>query len=105
MFEPKICSVRNRSSYSCDWYNMAWQNERQWWRSHFKWSESTDSATIQCLGVSDAENEDFSEVNENEKHIVNMDIMLDNYDPTVPACDELLSSQEIMIAPGEGRYL
>ena len=28
---------------------------------------STDSATIQCLGDSDAENEDFNEVNENEK--------------------------------------
>ena len=36
---------------------------------------STDSATIQCLGDSDAENEDFSEVNENKKHIVDMDTM------------------------------
>ena len=34
---------------------------------------STDSATIQCLGDSDAENEDFSEVNENKKYIVDMD--------------------------------
>ena len=33
---------------------------------------STDSATIQCLGDSDAENEDFSEVNENEKHNASM---------------------------------
>ena len=33
------------------------------------------------LGDSDAENEDFSEVNENEKHIVDMDTMWDNYDP------------------------
>ena len=64
---------------------------------------STDSATIQCLGDSDAENEDFSEVNENEKHIADMDTMLDNYDPTVPTCDEPLSPQEIMFAPGEGQ--
>ena len=64
---------------------------------------STDSATIQCLGDSDAENEDFSEVNENEKHIVDMDTMLDNYEPTVPTCDELLSPQEITFAPGEGQ--
>ena len=28
--------------------------------------------------------------------------MLDNYDPTVPICDELLSPQEITFAPGEG---
>ena len=64
---------------------------------------STDSATIQCLDDSDAENEDFSEVNENKKHIVDMDTMLDNYDPTVPTCDELLSPQEITFAPGEGQ--
>ena len=64
---------------------------------------SSDSATIQCLGDSDAENEDFSEVNENEKHIVDMDTMLDNYDPTVPTCDELLSPKEITFAPGEGQ--
>ena len=44
---------------------------------------STDSATIQCLGDSDTENEDFSKVNENEKHIVDMDTMLDNYNSTV----------------------
>ena len=31
---------------------------------------STDSATIQCLGDSDAENEEFSEVNENKKNIL-----------------------------------
>ena len=48
---------------------------------------STDSATIQCLGDSDAENEDFSEVNKNKKHIVDMDTMLDIYDPTVPTCE------------------
>ena len=60
---------------------------------------STDSATIQCLGNSDPENEDFSEVNENKKYIVDMDTMLDNCDPTVPTCDELLSPQEIMFAP------
>ena len=35
---------------------------------------STDSATIQCLGNSDAENEDFSEVNENKEHIVDRGI-------------------------------
>ena len=64
---------------------------------------STDSATIQCLGDSDAENEDFSEVNENKKHIVHMDTLLDNYDPTVPTWDELLSPQEITFAPGEGQ--
>ena len=64
---------------------------------------STDSATIQCLGDSDAENEDFGEVNENEKCIVDMDTMLDNYDPTVPTCDELLSQQEVTFAPGEGQ--
>ena len=29
---------------------------------------STDSTIIQCLGDRDAENEDLSEVNENEKH-------------------------------------
>ena len=63
----------------------------------------TDSATIQCLGDSDAENEDFSEVNENVKHIVNMETMLDNYDHTVPKCNELLSPQEITFAPGEGQ--
>ena len=27
--------------------------------------------------------------------------MWDNYDPTIPTCDELLSPQEIMFAPGE----
>ena len=27
--------------------------------------------------------------------------MLDNYDPTVPTCDELLSPQEITFTPGE----
>ena len=32
-----------------------------------------------------------------------MDIMLDNYDPAVPTCDELLSPQEITFAPGEGK--
>ena len=64
---------------------------------------STDSDTIQCLGDSDAENEDFSEMNENKKHTVDMDIMLDNYDPTVPTCDELLSPQEITFAPHEGQ--
>ena len=64
---------------------------------------STDSATIQCLGDSDAKNEDFSEVN--EKHIVDMDTMLDNYDPTVPTCDGLLSPQEIMLALVKDRYL
>ena len=42
---------------------------------------STDSAKIQCLGDSDTENEDFGEVNESKKHIVDMDTMLDNYDP------------------------
>ena len=55
------------------------------------------------LGDSDAENEDFSEVNENEKHIVDMDTMVDNYDPTLPTCDELLSPQEIMFVSGEGQ--
>ena len=64
---------------------------------------STDSATIQCLGDSDAENEDFSKVNEIEKHIVDMYTMLDDYDPTVPTCDKLLSPQEITFAPGEGQ--
>ena len=64
---------------------------------------STDSATIQCLGDSDAEYEDFSKVNEIEKHIVDMDTMLDDYDPTVPTCDKLLSPQEITFAPGEGQ--
>ena len=64
---------------------------------------STDSATIQCLGDSNAENEDFSEVNENKKHIVDMDTMWDNYDPTVPTCDELLSPQKITFALGEGQ--
>ena len=48
---------------------------------------STHSPTIQCLGDTDAEKEDFSKVNENEKHIVDMDTMLHNYDPTVPTCD------------------
>ena len=38
-----------------------------------------------------------------KKHIVGMDTMLDNYDPTVPTCDELLSPQEITFAPGEGQ--
>ena len=65
--------------------------------------KSIDSATIQCLGDSDAENEDFIEVNENEKHIVGIDTMLDNYGPTVPTCDELLSLQEITFVPGEGQ--
>ena len=37
------------------------------------------------------------------KNIVDMDTMLHNYDPTVPACDELLSPQEITSAPGEGQ--
>ena len=64
---------------------------------------STDSATIHCSGDSDAENEDFSEMNENVKHIVDMDTMLDNYDPTVPTCDKLLSPQEITFAPAEGQ--
>ena len=64
---------------------------------------STDSATIQCLCDSDAENEGFGEVNENEEHIADMDTMLDNYDPTVPTCDELLSPQKITFAPGEGQ--
>ena len=62
---------------------------------------STASTTIQCLGDSDAENEDFSEVNENENHIIGMDTKLDNYDPTVPTCDEPLSPQEITFLPGE----
>ena len=31
---------------------------------------STDLATIQCLGDSNAENEDFSEVNENKKTLL-----------------------------------
>ena len=35
--------------------------------------------------------------------IVDLDTMLDNYDPTVPTCDEILSPQEIMFAPGEGQ--
>ena len=48
---------------------------------------STDSPTIQCLGDTDAEKEDFSKVNENEKDIVDMDTMLDNYDSTVLTCD------------------
>ena len=39
---------------------------------------STDSATIQCLGESDAENEDLSEVNENEKHITNNMFLINN---------------------------
>ena len=64
---------------------------------------STDSATIQCLGDIDAENEDFGEVNENKKHIVDMDTILENYDPTVPTCDELLSPQKITFAPHEGQ--
>ena len=64
---------------------------------------STDSATIQCLGDSNAENEDFSGVNENEKHIVDMVTMLDKYDPTVPTCDELLSPKKITFAPCEGQ--
>ena len=38
-----------------------------------------------------------------KKHIVDMGTMLDNYDPTVPTCDELLSLQEIMFSPGEGQ--
>ena len=38
-----------------------------------------------------------------KKHIVDMDTMLDNYDPTVPTCDELLSQQEITFASGEGQ--
>ena len=42
-------------------------------------------------------------MNENEKHTVDMDTMLDNYDPTVPTCDELLSPQEITFAPIEGQ--
>ena len=42
-------------------------------------------------------------MNENKKHIVDMDTMLDNYDPTVPTCDELLSPHEIMFAPAEGQ--
>ena len=29
--------------------------------------------------------------------------MLDNYDPTVPTCDELLSPQEITFASGGGQ--
>ena len=32
-----------------------------------------------------------------------MDTMLDNYDPTVPTCDELLSAQEITFGPSEGQ--
>ena len=63
----------------------------------------TDSATIQCLGDSDVENEDFSEVNENEKHTVDMDTMLDDYDSTVRTCDELLSPQVIIFASSEGQ--
>ena len=63
---------------------------------------STDSAIIECLGDSSTENEDFSEVSEKENHIVDMDTVLDNYDPTVPTCEELLSPQEIMFSPGEG---
>ena len=42
-------------------------------------------------------------MNETKKHIVDMDTMLDNYDPTVPMCDELLRPQEISFAPGEGQ--
>ena len=42
-------------------------------------------------------------MNENEKHIVDMDTILDNYDPTVPTCDEPLSPQETMRAPSEGQ--
>ena len=64
---------------------------------------STDSATVQCSSDSDAESEDFSEVIVNENHIVDMETMLDNYDPTVPTCDELLSPQEITFVPGEGQ--
>ena len=64
---------------------------------------STDSAAVQCLGDSGAENEHFIEVNENKKYIVDMDTMSDNYDPTVPTCDELLSPQEITFAPSEGQ--
>ena len=37
-----------------------------------------------------------------KKH-VDVDTMLDNYDPTVPTCNELLSPQEITFAPGEGQ--
>ena len=32
-----------------------------------------------------------------------MDTVLDNYVPTVPTCDELLSPQEIRFAPDEGQ--
>ena len=37
------------------------------------------------------------------KNIVDIDTILDNYDPTVPTCDEPLSPQEIMFAPSEGQ--
>ena len=40
-------------------------------------------------------------MNENKKHIVDINTILDNYDPTVLTCDELLSPQEITFAPGE----
>ena len=32
-----------------------------------------------------------------------MDTMLENYDPAVPTCHELLSPWEIMFASGEGQ--
>ena len=35
------------------------------------------------------------------KNIADMDTMLDNYDPTVLTCDELLSPQQITFGPGE----
>ena len=89
-----MCFLRNGSSYSID------SNDEEAISSEVT---STDSATIQCLGDSCAENEDFIEVNEKKKHTVDMDTMLDNYDPTVPTCDELLSPQKITFAPDEGQ--
>ena len=39
-------------------------------------------------------------MDENEKHIVHMDTMSHNYDPTIPTCDELISPQAIVFALG-----
>ena len=64
---------------------------------------NTDSVTVQNVSDSDSENNEFTEVNENERHVVDMDTLLDNYDPAMATCNELHSSQEIIFGPGEGQ--